>query len=192
MRYCPNLLHQSSKAGIQTDARFVHYTVGADFKSARGHLPQRKRPRAEQSLAPTVHLYYITVLGRPDPLYALGRDEPPMAVPRPRQNRLERASVAFCSRLVYSAGVKYFAAPFPCSFQTGYSMPAAWRCQASASGHSSGAFSISGAVSPPGSFWPKDGTKKYLRMMKISAMAPTLTRFCTASSWPTIIWRAMA
>ena len=38
----------------------------------------------------------------------------------------------------------------------------------------------------------EDGTKKYLRMMKISAMAPTLTRFCTASSWPTIMWRAMA
>ena len=59
MRYCPNLLHQSSKAGIQTDARFVHYAVGAGFKSA-----------------PTVHLYYITVLGRPDTLYALGRDGP--------------------------------------------------------------------------------------------------------------------
>ena len=34
----------------------------------------------------------------------------------------------------------------------------------------------------PGILWPKDGTKKYLRMMKISAMATTLTRFCTASS----------
>ncbi len=176
MRYCPNLLHQSSKAGIQTDARFVHYTVGAGFKSA-----------------PTVHLYYITVLGRPDTLYALGRDGPADGRAAPQtKSVVERASVASCSRLVYSAGVKYFAALFPCSFQTGYSMPAAWRCQASASGHSSGAFFISGAVSPPGSFWPKDGTKKYLRMMKISAMAPTLTRFCTASSWPTIIWRAMA
>ena len=29
------------------------------------------------------------------------------------------------------------------------------------------------------------GTKKNLRTMKISAMAPTLSRFSTAESWPT-------
>ena len=51
---------------------------------------------------------------------------------------------------------------------------------------------ISGAGSPPGSFCPKDGTKKKRRMMKIIAMAMTLTRFCSASSCPTIMWRAMA
>ena len=32
---------------------------------------------------------------------------------------------------------------------------------------------------------PKAGTKKNLRTMKISAMAPTLSRFSTAESWPT-------
>ena len=51
-----------------------------------------------------------------------------------------------------------------------------------ASGVSASYCSMSGAISPPGILWPKDGTKKYLRMMKISAMATTLTRFCTASS----------
>ena len=175
MRYCPNLLHQSSKAGIQTDARFVHYTVGAGFKSA-----------------PTVHLYYITVLGRPDTLYALGCDGPANGRAAPQTKSVGKGIGCILLSLGLFCRGQVFCHTFSLLFPDRVFYAPAWRCQASASGHSSGAFFISGAVSPPGSFWPKDGTKKYLRMMKISAMAPTLTRFCTASSWPTIIWRAMA
>ena len=43
----------------------------------------------------------------------------------------------------------------------------------------------SGAGWPSGRWAPKAGTKKNLRTIKIRAMAPTLSRFSTAESWPT-------
>ena len=50
----------------------------------------------------------------------------------------------------------------------------------------------SGAGWPSGRWAPKAGTKKNLRTMKISAIAPTLRRFSMADSCPTTMWRAMA
>lgn len=49
-----------------------------------------------------------------------------------------------------------------------------------------------GAGLPSGRWAPNAGTKKNLRTTKMSAMAPTLSRFSTADSWPTTMWRAMA